>query len=32
MVFLKEKVTIGQWSGIATTVVGIILLGLPSSH
>jgi drug/metabolite transporter (DMT)-like permease len=29
MIFLKEKVTIGQWFGIAMTVCGIILLGLP---
>lgn len=30
MVLLKEKVSLGQWLGIAMTIVGIILLGLPS--
>jgi drug/metabolite transporter (DMT)-like permease len=27
MVFLKEKVSPGQWGGIAMTILGIILLG-----
>lgn len=29
MILLKEKVSLGQWLGIAMTVSGIVLLGIP---